>query len=100
MGAIFTDPSVCYFLNTVLLSRYLEIRGKDDYLFVNFMGRTLTVMTSEGWVMAQERFETYMDMMPAILEYFPMLSRDALERALMNYEQRQLKHKQQQQSAK
>ena len=85
MGGIFTDPSICYFLNTVLISRYFEIRGKDYYHLVNFMGRTLTVMTAEGWANAQE-FENYVEMMAAILEYFPMVDRDALSRALMNHE--------------
>ena len=89
MSRVFTDSTLSYFLNTISMSRFLQLESEEDYLFVNFIGRKMSLMTPTK--VDTKKFETYADMIPEINKYFPGINQELLGKALNHYAVRQAK---------
>ena len=81
---IFTDADKCFFLNTVALFRFTRLESNDDFDYVAFIGKAMVRGTVTE--RSEVKYETYMEMLADIREWFPAIDPETLRAALYNYD--------------
>lgn len=91
MRIIFTEEDACFYLNVALMFRFIYVNSPTDYEFASWRGPVLVRGTAE--TRSEERFPTYISMLPRIREIFPELSIEKLQAALTHYDNKRDKYK-------
>jgi len=81
--AVLKDLSSTFLHRGLYLFRYLSI-GEDDFEAITIYGKDVIKITKETTTVI-ESYSSYMDMAPAVLKYFPMISQDDVKIALEHF---------------
>ncbi|CAG7818489.1 unnamed protein product [Allacma fusca] len=84
MNIIFSDSEVSFFLNTTLLFRYITLEDENNFEYVCCLGRKIILGTATTRQI--HSYETYNEMIPDVLKYFPKLDADELAEACDVYQ--------------
>ncbi|CAG7821516.1 unnamed protein product [Allacma fusca] len=91
MRITFTEPQSTFFLNMAFMFRFISLKSAGDFEYVSCFARTMVVGTNTDRQVFT--YETFTDMVPDILKYFPKMDPAQVQLACEKFEKQRLADK-------